>query len=122
MGNIAAVHNLELDIYPLVVIAIQSPVLGTVRGRKGELTDESSPQNALTSPSQRPAFFLVRAVLGMISTICEAKLYDTVRLKINNWVAHHMLFMLFANARMWNPLTGESLSYASLFELTNLHI
>jgi hypothetical protein len=120
MGNIATVHNSELGIHPLVVIPVQSPVLDTARGRKGELTDESSPQNALSSPSQRPAFFLVRAVLGTISTICEAKLYDTVRLKINNRVARYMLFMLVANAGMWNASTGESLLYTSLFELTNL--
>jgi alpha-1,2-mannosyltransferase len=50
----------------------------------------------------------VRAVLGTISTICEAKLYDTVRLKINNRVARYMLFMLAANAGMWNATTGRS--------------
>jgi hypothetical protein len=38
MGNIAEVHKSGLGIHPLVVIPIQSPVLGTARGRKGELT------------------------------------------------------------------------------------
>jgi len=69
-------------------------------------------------PLQRPAFFFVRAVLGTICTICEAKLYDTVRLKINNRVARYMLFMLVASAGMWNASTGESLPYAACFELT----
>ena len=49
----------------------------------------------------------MRAVLATVSTICEAKLYDTVRLKINNRVARYMLFMLVANAGMWNASTGE---------------
>jgi hypothetical protein len=111
MGNIAAVHNLELDIHPLVVIAIQSPVLSTVRGRKGELTDESSPQNAPTSPSQRPAFFLVHAVLGLISMICEAKLYDTVRLKINNQVTCHMLFIRGPNLYGTEPWVSVPCSF-----------
>ena len=53
----------------------------------------------------------MRAVLGTICTICEAKLYDTVRLKINNRVARYMLFMLVANAGMWNASTGESLVF-----------
>jgi alpha-1,2-mannosyltransferase len=65
--------------------------------------------NVPTHALQRPAFFLVRAVLGTTCTICEAKLYDTVRLKINNRVARYMLFMLVVNAGMWNASTGESL-------------
>ncbi|KAI0278179.1 Alg9-like mannosyltransferase family-domain-containing protein [Russula aff. rugulosa BPL654] len=65
----------------------------------------------LHETGKRPAFFLVRAVLGTICTICEAKLYDTVRLKINNRVARYMLFMLVANAGMWNASTGESLLF-----------
>ncbi|KAH9982783.1 asparagine-linked glycosylation 9 protein isoform a [Lactifluus volemus] len=60
----------------------------------------------LHETGKRPAFFFVRAVLGTISTICEAKLYDTVRLKINNRVARYMLFMLAANAGMWNATTA----------------
>lgn len=60
----------------------------------------------LREMGKRPAFFLVRAVLGTICTICEAKLYETVRLKINNRVARYMLFMLVANAGMWNASTA----------------
>jgi alpha-1,2-mannosyltransferase len=76
----------------------------------------------LPLPLQRPAFFFVRAVLGTICTICEAKLYDTVRLKVNNRVARYMLFMLVASAGMWNASTGESLPYAACFDLTHLPI
>ncbi|KAI0308111.1 asparagine-linked glycosylation 9 protein isoform a [Multifurca ochricompacta] len=60
----------------------------------------------LHETGKRPAFFFVRALLGTLSTICEAKLYDTVRLKINNRVARYMLFMLAANAGMWNASTA----------------
>ncbi len=60
----------------------------------------------------------MRAVLGTICTICEAKLYDTVRIKINNRVARYMLFMLLANAGMWNASTSESLVYPASFGLT----
>ena len=74
-------------------------------------------KNALISTLQRPAFFFVRAVLATICTICEAKLYDTVRLKINNRVARYMLFMLVASAGMWNASTGESFLHAACFEL-----
>jgi hypothetical protein len=109
VGNITAVRDSELDVHPLVAPPIQDPILGIARDGKGKLIGAGPLLNVLTPALQRPAFFLVRAVLGTISTICEAKLYDTVRLKINNRVARYMLFMLVANAGMWNASTGESL-------------
>jgi hypothetical protein len=111
VGNITAVRDSELGVHPLVAPPIQDPILGIARDGKGKLIDASPLLNVLTPALQRPAFFLVRAVLGTICTICEAKLYDTVRLKINNRVARYMLFMLVANAGMWNASTGESLLF-----------
>lgn len=112
MGNITAVRDSELGVHPLVAPPIQDPILGITRDGKGKLVDAGCVLlNVLTPALQRPAFFLVRAVLGTICTICEAKLYDTVRLKINNRVARYMLFMLVANAGMWNASTGEYLLF-----------
>ena len=107
MGNITAVCDSELGVHALVVHPIQDPLVGAARDGEGELTDAGPLLNILTSALQRPAFFFVRAVLGTMCTICEAKLYDTVRLKINNRVARYMLFMLVANAGMWNASTGK---------------
>ncbi|KAI9512479.1 asparagine-linked glycosylation 9 protein isoform a [Russula earlei] len=80
----------------------------------------------LREAGKRPAFFLVRAVLGTICTICEAKLYDTVRLKINNRVARYMLFMLAANAGMWsasNALLPSSFAmYTTMLALSHAFI
>jgi hypothetical protein len=109
VGNITAVRDSELGVHPLVAPPIQDSILDIARDGKGKLIDAGPPLNASTPALQRPAFFLVRAILGTICTICEAKLYDTVRLKINNRVARYMLFMLVANAGMWNASTGESL-------------
>ncbi|SRR6266436_3834727 len=108
MGNITAVRDSELGVHSVVAPPIQDPLLDTARDGKGELTDAGPILTIPTPALQRPAFFLVRAVLGTICTICEAKLYDTIRLKINNRVARYMLFMLVANAGMWNASTGES--------------
>ncbi|KAI0049268.1 glycosyltransferase family 22 protein [Auriscalpium vulgare] len=55
---------------------------------------------------KRPAFFMVRATLALISSTCEAKFYDTVRERINNRVARYMLFMLASSAGMWNASTA----------------
>ncbi|KAI9460480.1 asparagine-linked glycosylation 9 protein isoform a [Lactarius psammicola] len=101
----------------------------------GFQTWETSPQYAIRSwvlfwvlheTGKRPAFFFVRAVLATISTICEAKLYDTVRLKINNRVARYMLFMLAANAGMWNASTALLPSsfamYTTMFALSHAFI
>jgi hypothetical protein len=115
VGNIAGVRNSELGVYPLVAPPIKDTLLGPTRGGKGRLGDVGSLRTVLTFSLQRPAFFFVRAVLATISTICEAKLYDTVRLKINNRVARYMLFMLVANAGMWNASTGECLLYVISF-------
>jgi Alg9-like mannosyltransferase family len=111
VGNITAVRDSELGVHPLVAPPIQDPILGIARDGKGKLIDAGPLLNVSNPALQRPAFFLVRAVLGTICTICEAKLYDTVRLKINNHVARYMLFMLVANAGMWNASTGESLLF-----------
>lgn len=83
--------------------------MDTARDGKGKLTGACLLLEVLTTVAQRPAFFFVRAVLGTMCSISEAKLYDTVRLKINNRVARYMLFMLVANAGMWNASTGEPL-------------
>ena len=108
MGNITSVRDSELGLHPLVAPPIQDAILDIARDRKGKLIDVGLLLSVSTPALQRPAFFLVRAVLGTMCTICEAKLYDTVRLKINNRVARYMLFMLVANAGMWNASTGES--------------
>ncbi|KAI0274963.1 asparagine-linked glycosylation 9 protein isoform a [Gloeopeniophorella convolvens] len=72
----------------------------------------------LHETGKRPAFFFVRFVLATISTLCEAKLYDAVRLKINNRVARYMLFMLAANAGMWNASTALLPSSFSMYTTT----
>jgi hypothetical protein len=108
VGNITAVCDSELGVHALVVLPIQDPLMDTARDGEGKLTDAGPLLKVLTRALQRPAFFFVRAVLGTMCTICEAKLYDTVRLKINNRVARYMLFMLVANAGMWNASTGKS--------------
>ncbi|KZV76391.1 glycosyltransferase family 22 protein [Peniophora sp. CONT] len=51
---------------------------------------------------KRAAFFTVRILLAVISTLCEAKLFDTVRDKINNRVARYFLVYLFSSAGLWN--------------------
>jgi alpha-1,2-mannosyltransferase len=117
VGNITAIRDSELGVHPLVAPPIQNPVLDITRDWKGKTIDAGPRVNVSTPALQRPAFFLVRAVLGTICTICEAKLYDTVRLKINNRVARYMLFMLVANAGMWSASTGESL----LFDTRSVH-
>ncbi|KAI0068066.1 asparagine-linked glycosylation 9 protein isoform a [Artomyces pyxidatus] len=55
---------------------------------------------------KRPAFFMVRAFLALTSSACEAKLYATVKDKINNRVARYMLFMMVTSAGMWNAATA----------------
>jgi hypothetical protein len=111
VGNITSICDSELGVHALVAPPIQDSILDIARDREGKLIDAGRLLNVPTLALQRPAFFLVRAVLGTICTICEAKLYDTVRLKINNRVARYMLFMLVANAGMWNASTGESLLF-----------
>jgi hypothetical protein len=91
---------------------IQVPLLDTSRDRQGKLAEagffsEKKKQGAHLS-WQRPAFFFVRAALGTICAICESKLYETVRIKINKRAARYMLFMLATNAGMWNAATGGS--------------
>jgi hypothetical protein len=39
VGNIAAVRDSELGVYPLVVPPIQNPLLDTARDGKGKFTD-----------------------------------------------------------------------------------
>lgn len=61
--------------------------------------------------SQRPAFFAVRTFLAVISSVCEASLYNTVKEKINNRVARYLLFMMATSAGMWNASIGMCLTY-----------
>ncbi|THH13499.1 hypothetical protein EW146_g6729 [Bondarzewia mesenterica] len=57
-------------------------------------------------PGKRPGFFSVRITLAVASSICEARLYETVKQKINNRVARYMFFMLVTSAGMWNASIG----------------
>ncbi|KAI0257241.1 asparagine-linked glycosylation 9 protein isoform a [Lactifluus subvellereus] len=80
----------------------------------------------LRETGKRPAFFFVRAALGTICAVCEGKLYETVRRKINNRVARYMLFMLAANAGMWNAATALLPSsfamYATMLALSHAFV
>ena len=55
---------------------------------------------------QRPAFFAVRISLGLVSMLCEVKLYRTVVEKINERVGRYLFIMLLSSAGMWNASTG----------------
>ncbi|KAI0319029.1 asparagine-linked glycosylation 9 protein isoform a [Amylostereum chailletii] len=68
--------------------------------------------------SKRAAFFSVRIFLAVICSLCEAKLYDTVKAKINNRVARYMLFMLAASAGMWNASTAFLPSTFAMYATT----
>ncbi|KAL1757275.1 glycosyltransferase family 22 protein [Schizophyllum commune] len=53
-------------------------------------------------PDKRPAFFAVRAVLGLASTLIESYFYRSVYTHINERVGRYLFFMLSFNAGMWN--------------------
>ncbi|THH03959.1 hypothetical protein EW145_g5876 [Phellinidium pouzarii] len=55
---------------------------------------------------KRAAFFALRLLLGLVSTLCEAKLYRTVMEKINFRVGRYLFFMLLFSAGMWNASTA----------------
>ncbi|KAF7968131.1 hypothetical protein HWV62_31803 [Athelia sp. TMB] len=57
-------------------------------------------------PEKRPAFFALRITLGVISTLCEAKLYRTVVERVNERVGRYLFFMLLFSAGMWNASTA----------------
>lgn len=48
----------------------------------------------------------MRASLALVCSLCEAKLYDLVKDKVNYRVARYMLAMLVTSAGMWNASTG----------------
>ena len=56
---------------------------------------------------QRPAFFAVRAVLGLASTLIESYFYRLVYTHINVRVGRYLFFMLSFNAGMWNAAPGK---------------
>ena len=55
---------------------------------------------------QRPAFFAVRAVLGLASTLIESYFYRSVYTHVNERVGRYLFFMLSFNAGMWNAAPG----------------
>lgn len=67
---------------------------------------------------KRPAFFAVRAFLAVISSVCEASLYNTVKEKINNRVARYLLFMMATSAGMWNASIAFLPSSFAMYAVT----
>ncbi|KXN88819.1 Alpha-1,2-mannosyltransferase alg9 [Leucoagaricus sp. SymC.cos] len=60
----------------------------------------------MLGPNKRPAFFAVRYLLAIASTITECAFYRTVVSKINERVGRYLFFMMLFNAGMWNASTA----------------
>lgn len=60
----------------------------------------------LVGPEKRPAFFAVRAVLALVSTLIESFFYRSVYSNINERVGRYLFFILSFNAGMWNATTA----------------
>ena len=56
---------------------------------------------------QRQQFFALRLFLGLISTLCEAKVYRAVVDTVNERVGRYMLFGMIFSAGMWSASVGE---------------
>ncbi|KAA1467884.1 asparagine-linked glycosylation 9 protein isoform a [Dentipellis sp. KUC8613] len=67
---------------------------------------------------KRAAFFSVRVALAIVSSICEAKLFDTVKHKINNRVARYMFFMMATSAGLWNASSAFLPSTFAMYTTT----
>ncbi|EKM61384.1 glycosyltransferase family 22 protein [Phanerochaete carnosa HHB-10118-sp] len=53
-------------------------------------------------PEKRPAFFAVRLILALLSSLCEAFLYRRIADYVNYRVARYFLFTTILSAGMWN--------------------
>ncbi|KIM32271.1 glycosyltransferase family 22 protein [Serendipita vermifera MAFF 305830] len=60
----------------------------------------------LLSDRKRTAFFTVRAALGLISTLCEARLFRSVAESVSERVGIYLLIMLMTSAGMWSASTA----------------
>ncbi|KAF9454158.1 glycosyltransferase family 22 protein, partial [Macrolepiota fuliginosa MF-IS2] len=60
----------------------------------------------MLGPGKRPAFFAVRYLLAIVSTVAECAFYRTVVSKINERVGRYLYFMMLFNAGMWNASTA----------------
>ncbi|KAI0035168.1 asparagine-linked glycosylation 9 protein isoform a [Vararia minispora EC-137] len=76
---------------------------------------------AIREDSKRAAFFAVRMTLATASTLCEAKLYETVKDKINNRVGRYFLFYLLTSAGMWNAAPAFLPSSFAMYATTLAH-
>jgi hypothetical protein len=121
MGDVARVRHPELGIYPAALCPGEILVVGhpaTQQGTQpllGPLNDEQR-----STWPKRAAFFAVRITMATISTLCEAKLYETVKDKINNRVGRYFLFFLLTNVGMWNASSGLSVLRDHLFANSSL--
>ncbi|KAI0756565.1 asparagine-linked glycosylation 9 protein isoform a [Daedaleopsis nitida] len=52
-------------------------------------------------PEKRPAFFAVRILLAIVSSLCEVTFYRAVVDRVNYRVGRYVFFMLLFNAGMW---------------------
>lgn len=57
--------------------------------------------------SQRPSFFALRISLGLISSLCEAQMIQSVAKYVNARVGSYLFFMLLTSAGMWSASTGK---------------
>ncbi|KZT08529.1 glycosyltransferase family 22 protein [Laetiporus sulphureus 93-53] len=60
----------------------------------------------LAGPEKRPAFFAVRVLLAVMSSVSEAYVYRAAVDKINYRMGRYMLFMMLLSAGMWTASTA----------------